>query len=175
MSTETLVFGAAIQPPPESCYNRGKWPKREAEREPESDSDSESESESESEVESKVKVELDPLWWERIPLEDLKESDFASRYEDDPFPYFFTCPKFVYENKAMRDKEEARKNAVEKYWKEAENISVCCFPLLIFVLILYLTLLICFCFCTLLHSPSMPSLFHAQQIHVAITIPDPFP
>jgi len=115
----------AIQPPPESCDDRGKWPKREAEPEPESESDSDSESESEPEVESEVKVDLDPLWWERIPLEELKESDFASRYEDDPFPYFFTCPKFVYKNKAMREKEEARKNAVAKYRKEARNISVC--------------------------------------------------
>lgn len=127
-------MSGAIQPPPESCHDRGKWPKREAEpeSESESDSDSESESESEPEVESEVKVDLDPLWWERIPLEELKESDFASRYEDSPFPYFFTCPKFVYENKAMREKEEARKIAVAKYWKEARNISVCYFSLLIF-------------------------------------------
>jgi hypothetical protein len=133
--------------------------KCEHELEPESESDSESESESESEAESEseLKVELDLYWWESIPVKDLKESDFASRYEDHPCTFHFACPQFVYKNKAMRKEEEDTKNAVDAYLKAAKNISVR-FSLLILLLILCLTLLICFC---TLHSPSMLSRFHA--------------
>lgn len=159
------MFGA-IRPPSGSCDDRGKWLKREPEQELEPDSDSEAEEESESKV-----VKLDMSWWESIPVKDLKESDFANRYDDHPFTSHFACPQFVYKNKAMIKEEEDTKNAVDAYLKATKNISVR-FSLLIFLLILCLTLLIRIC---TLHSPSMLSGFHAQQIHVAITGPDPFP
>lgn len=89
---ETFVFGA-IRPRPESC---------EPEKEPEPESESNSES----------KVVLRPNWdWQLKPLEDLTVSDFSS-FEDDIAPFLFSCPRFVYKNKAHREKEAASKRAL---------------------------------------------------------------
>ncbi|RHN69091.1 putative Cystatin domain-containing protein [Medicago truncatula] len=87
---ETFVFGA-IRPRPESC---------EPEKEPEPESESN----------SKSKVVLRPNWdWQLKPLEDLTVSDDFSSFEDDIAPFLFSCPRFVYKNKAHREKEAASK------------------------------------------------------------------
>lgn len=91
-----------------------KWKslKRKPESKLESDSDSDSEPESElvTEEESESKVESDPFWFEKIAAEDLKESDFADRYDKDPYP-------------AMKNQRQKTKQAVADYLKITEDIS----------------------------------------------------
>lgn len=124
MSMDTPVFGA-IQPPSGSRDDKGKSLKRKPESKPESDSDSDSEPESElvTEEESESKVESDPFWFEKIAAEDLKESDFADRYDKDPYPFHYMCPSFVYMNPAMKNQRQKTKQAVADYLKITEDIS----------------------------------------------------
>jgi hypothetical protein len=99
------------------------WNRKLSEAEEESEAESESEEEEE-ESESESIVKLDLSWWESIPVKELKESDFASRYDDHPCTFYFACPQFVYKNKAMIKEEEDTKNAVDAYLKAAKNISI---------------------------------------------------
>jgi len=110
MSMDTLVFGA-IPPPPESCCL-----KREPETEPETKPETEPEPES--------KVVSGPNWdWELKPLDDLTVSDFSS-FEDDIAPFVFSCPRFVYKNKAQREEEAASKRALDEYRERSRNLTV---------------------------------------------------
>lgn len=104
-----------------------KWKslKRKPESKLESDSDSDSEPESElvTEEESESKVESDPFWFEKIAAEDLKESDFIDRYDKDPYPFHYICPRFVYTNPAMKKQREKAKQAVADYLEITKDIS----------------------------------------------------
>ncbi|XP_004510883.1 uncharacterized protein [Cicer arietinum] len=57
--------------------------------------------------------------WTRIPVEDLKESDFRRRYEDDPKAFAFVCPRFQYKNKAQINLEKD----IEEYKRLSRNLS----------------------------------------------------
>ncbi|WJX33240.1 hypothetical protein P8452_21462 [Trifolium repens] len=136
---ETLVLGA-VRPPPESCDDRGKRPKQEtesesvdeeqSEKEPEEESESvdEEQSEKESEEESsdsepeeewvrqmKFKLEWD---WKSHTLEEVKEM-----YENEPYPYFVACTRFVFKNRLQREQEEAHQKALAEYLHMSRGIS----------------------------------------------------
>ncbi|XP_058781660.1 uncharacterized protein LOC131655878 [Vicia villosa] len=129
MSTDTVSLGV-IRPASGSCDERGKRVKsdQEPEPEPESESGSEPGSEPESETDSETEREFKKAWevafgWQSIPLEDLKVSDLSSRFEDDPHPFSYICPKFTYLNKAKRQQEEDSKKALADYRESSRNIS----------------------------------------------------
>ncbi|CAK8567049.1 unnamed protein product [Lathyrus sativus] len=119
-----------VRPPPESCDERGKRlksdqePKTEPEQESESEPEPEPESETDSETEREIEKEWDRAWgWESIPLEDLTVSDLSSRFEDDPYAFAYSCPKFSYENKAAKKLREDGKKALADYRERSRNIS----------------------------------------------------
>jgi hypothetical protein len=123
-SMETLVLGA-VRPPPESCDDRGKRPKQETESESVAEEQSEKESEeesSDSEPEEewvrqmKFKLEWD---WKSHTLEEVKEM-----YENEPYPYFCACTRFVFKNRAQREQEEAHQKALAEYLHMSRGISV---------------------------------------------------
>ncbi|XP_004502198.1 uncharacterized protein [Cicer arietinum] len=108
----------------------------ESEYESESEFVSESESESElvpeqdpelvpeQEPESESEPELDPRSdWELIPIEKLTVNDLASRYDDDPSPFCFGCPQFVYKNKALLKREEDSEKALAEYLELSCDVS----------------------------------------------------
>lgn len=104
MELDTVLHG--VTPPPlESCEEKAK--RQKTEPEPESDSESDSEPE--------------PIDWDWVskPIEYLRD-----KYEDDPIPRYFSCTRFVYKNKVVREQEEAEEKAVAEYLKTARNISV---------------------------------------------------
>lgn len=103
MELDTVLHG--VTPPPlESCEEKAK--RQKTEPEPESDSESDSEPE--------------PIDWDWVskPIEYLQD-----KYEDDPIPRYFSCTRFVYKNKVVREQEEAEEKAVAEYLKTARNIS----------------------------------------------------
>jgi hypothetical protein len=123
-SMETLVLGA-VRPPPESCDDRGKRPKQETESEYVTEEQSEKESEeesSDSEPEEewvrqmKFKLEWD---WKSHTLEEVKEM-----YENEPYPYFVACTRFVFKNRLQREQEEAHQKALAEYLHMSRGISV---------------------------------------------------
>jgi hypothetical protein len=123
-SMETLVLGA-VRPPPESCDDRGKRPKQETESESVDEEQSEKESEeesSDSEPEEewvrqmKLKLEWD---WKSHTLEEVKEM-----YENEPYPYFVACTRFVFKNRLQREQEEAHQKALAQYLHMSRGISV---------------------------------------------------
>ncbi|XP_058766055.1 uncharacterized protein LOC131639589 [Vicia villosa] len=124
---DTFSLGV-IRPPPGSCDERGKRPKSDQDPKTEPESGSSSEPEPESETDSETERELEKerdraFGWQSIPLEDLEVSDLSSRYEDHPYPFAYSCPKFTYVNKAMRKQEEDGKKALADYRESSRNIS----------------------------------------------------
>ncbi|XP_058755605.1 uncharacterized protein LOC131628806 [Vicia villosa] len=125
---DTNLLGV-VRPPSESCDERGKRPKLEEESEPELESKPESDSEPEPELESKPESDSEPepeyIDWDyrTIPYEELVYEDFAKRFDDFPRPYFFSCSRFIYMNKAQKKQNEEEEKAVADYLRESANIS----------------------------------------------------
>lgn len=59
--------------------------------------------------ESEPETELEPSWdWDSKPFSDL-----SSRFDDDPDPYYFACPLYVYKNKI---KPWNNKRTQKRHW-----------------------------------------------------------
>ncbi|XP_004502188.1 uncharacterized protein [Cicer arietinum] len=79
---------------------------------------------SEQEPESESEPELDPRSdWELIPIEKLTVNDLASRYDDDPSLFWFSCTQFVYKNKAFLKREEEIEKALAEYLELSRDVS----------------------------------------------------
>lgn len=103
-----------IRSPLESCDSREMPLKSEPESDQNSNQDRCEEMKSNSDSESESDWD-----WTRIPVEDLKESDFRRRYEDDPKAFAFVCPRFQYKNKAQINLEKD----IEEYKRLSRNLS----------------------------------------------------
>ncbi|WJX22724.1 hypothetical protein P8452_12005 [Trifolium repens] len=103
MECDTSCLFGVIRPPPppENLDERGKQPK--------------------SEPEEKQKRRQKAAW-ELKAVKDLTPSDF-SMYDDAVKPFRFACPQFVYNNKAMIEKEKEVKAACADYMKRSRNLS----------------------------------------------------
>ncbi|PNX84641.1 digestive organ expansion factor-like protein [Trifolium pratense] len=100
----------------------------------ESEEESELELESESELEHELSEEEEEdsksesseseseESWRSKPIEELMESDFY-RYDDDPAPYHFFCPRFEYKNKAQKKLDGETEKAVAEYVERTRNLS----------------------------------------------------
>jgi hypothetical protein len=129
----SCLFGVIrLPPPPETIVEREKRPKSEQEPVPEKkplpenldERGKQPKSEPEPEEKQKpVQKRRQKAAWELKAVKDLTPSDF-SMYDDAVKPFRFACPQFVYNNKAMIEKEKEVKAACADYMKRSRNLSV---------------------------------------------------
>ncbi|CAK8566385.1 unnamed protein product [Lathyrus sativus] len=145
MEFNTDSFGVT-RPPSESLPERGKLLKLESELQPnlEPESDLQPNLEPESELQPNLgskpqpELELQPNLEPESDLQckpkleyllssksmkKLKMSDLSIMYDDDPKPFQFMCPRFVYKNKARIKLDEEIKVAMDDYRERSRNLS----------------------------------------------------